>query len=536
MRSIWKGAISFGLVTIPVRLYSATEERDVTFHQVHRTDAGRIRYKRVCSACGEEVAFADIAKGFELPTGETVVLTDDDFADLPLTTSRSIDVLEFVPLEQVDPIFFTKSYYLEPDKTGTKPYVLLREALEASGRVAVVKVALRQRESLATLRVRDGVFVLEVMLWPDEIRTPAFGFLDEECGGSAAGAADGPLAHRQPVRRLRPDAVLRQLPGGAAGAHRREGRRARGRRPRAQRRAGSRGGPHGGTAGECGGGQAHPRRGARGGAAVPAGEEGSEGARQEGPREGRGEEGPGEEGGQEVHAQVSLTPLNSAAWAADIQDVTDVLPDYAEIVAALRAVPGVAHANVRPDADGAGLLQLGLEPDADEAAVAGQVGRLLLERFGVGIDAEHIGMLEDASVEQEHEPEPGRGRRVAIRRMQLMSSGLDVTATVVLAQADREAVGEARGTATQSGVHRAVAGATLRAVEALVDGQVRFELEAVEVTALAGERTVVVAVTLVGPGGHDRLTGSATVRQDVRQACIRAALDAVNRRVEPLLG
>jgi len=180
MRSIWKGAISFGLVSIPVKLYSATEERDVSFHQVHREDGGRIRYKRVCQVCGEEVQYADIAKGYELSSGEVVVLTDDDFADLPLSTSRSIDVLEFVPLEQVDPIYFAKSYYLEPDAQGAKPYVLLREALEDSGRVALVKVALRQRETLATLRVREGVFVLEMMLWPDEIREPAFGFLDDD--------------------------------------------------------------------------------------------------------------------------------------------------------------------------------------------------------------------------------------------------------------------------------------------------------------------------------------------------------------------
>ena len=180
MRSIWKGAISFGLVSIPVKLYSATEERDVSFHQVHREDGGRIRYKRVCQVDGEEVPYSDIAKGYELPSGEVVVLTDDDFADLPLTTSRAIDVLEFVPLEQVDPIFFAKSYYLEPEGAGSKPYVLLREALEQSGRVALVKIALRQRETLATLRVRDGVFVLEMMLWPDEIREPSFGFLDED--------------------------------------------------------------------------------------------------------------------------------------------------------------------------------------------------------------------------------------------------------------------------------------------------------------------------------------------------------------------
>ena len=180
MRSIWKGAISFGLVTIPVKLYSATDQKDVTFHQVHREDGGRIRYKRVCTLDGEEVPYADIAKGYELATGEIVVLTDEDFEDLPLSTSRRIDVLQFTPADQIDPIYFAKSYYLEPDAQGAKPYMLLRNALESSGQVAVVKVALRQRESLATLRVRDGVFVLETMYWPDEIRVPDFNFLEED--------------------------------------------------------------------------------------------------------------------------------------------------------------------------------------------------------------------------------------------------------------------------------------------------------------------------------------------------------------------
>jgi DNA end-binding protein Ku len=179
-RSIWKGAISFGLVSIPVKLYSATEERSVAFHQVHREDGGRIKYRRVCTVCGEEVSFSDIAKGYELPTGEMVILTDEDFADLPISTSRAVDVLKFVPLEQVDPIYFNKSYYLEPEGQGAKPYALLRDALEESGQIALVKIALRQREQLATLRVRDGVFVLETMLWPDEIRAAEFDFLDED--------------------------------------------------------------------------------------------------------------------------------------------------------------------------------------------------------------------------------------------------------------------------------------------------------------------------------------------------------------------
>lgn len=180
MRSIWKGSVSFGLVSIGVKLYSATEERDVSFHQVRRSDGSRIRYKRVAEADGDEVAYADIAKGYELPGGETVVLSDEDFADLPLPTARVVDVLQFVPGEQIDPIYFAKSYYLEPEKTAVKPYVLLRDALDASGQVGLVKVAIRNREQLATLRVRDGVIVLETMIWPDEIRQPDFAFLDAD--------------------------------------------------------------------------------------------------------------------------------------------------------------------------------------------------------------------------------------------------------------------------------------------------------------------------------------------------------------------
>ncbi|MBA3339812.1 MAG: Ku protein [Geodermatophilaceae bacterium] len=181
MRSIWRGAVSFGLVSIGVRMYSATEDKDVRFHQVHREDGGRIKYKRVCSIDGEEVAYSDIAKGFELPDGQLVILTDDDLDDMPLGTKHSIDVIEFVPGDQIDPILYEKTYYLEPD-TGpaVRPYVLLREALEESGRMALTKIAIRQREALAAIRVRDGVLVLHTMRWPDEIRDAEFDFLDED--------------------------------------------------------------------------------------------------------------------------------------------------------------------------------------------------------------------------------------------------------------------------------------------------------------------------------------------------------------------
>ncbi|MBB2913534.1 DNA end-binding protein Ku [Streptosporangium becharense] len=179
MRSIWRGAVSFGMVTIPVGLHPATEQRNVTFHLVHRDDGGRVRFRRVCEVCEEVIPYSEVAKGYELPSGDLVVLTADDFDDLPLSTSRRIEVLQFSPADQIDPILFAKSYYLEPEEEGAKPYVLLRDALERSGRVAIVKVALRQRESLAALRVREGVLVLETMLWPDEVRAAEFPFLYE---------------------------------------------------------------------------------------------------------------------------------------------------------------------------------------------------------------------------------------------------------------------------------------------------------------------------------------------------------------------
>jgi DNA end-binding protein Ku len=180
MRSMWKGAISFGLVMIPVKLYAATEQKDISFRQVHRADGGRIRFRRVCSIDGAEVPYEEVAKGFELPGGEMVVLTDEDLADLPLASSKSIEVMHFTPADQLDPILFNRSYYVEPETAGGRAYVLLRDALERSDRVAICQVALRQREALATLRTRDGVLVLETLLWPDEVRSAEFPFLDDD--------------------------------------------------------------------------------------------------------------------------------------------------------------------------------------------------------------------------------------------------------------------------------------------------------------------------------------------------------------------
>jgi DNA end-binding protein Ku len=174
MRAIWKGAVSFGLVSVPVKLYAATESHDVSFRQVHATDGGRIKYQRVCSIDGEEVEYADIAKGYETEDGEMVILTDDDMAALPSASSREIAVEKFVPSDQIDPMLFEKSYYLEPEKTGAKPYALLRQALLDADRMAVVTVALRQRTTVGVLRVKDDVIVMQTMMWPDEVRTPDF--------------------------------------------------------------------------------------------------------------------------------------------------------------------------------------------------------------------------------------------------------------------------------------------------------------------------------------------------------------------------
>ncbi|GAA1976331.1 Ku protein [Catenulispora subtropica] len=179
MRAIWSGVISFGMVAVPVKMYGATEEKRVAFHQVHAADGGRVRQKRVCELDGEEVQLADVAKGYQLPDGDVVVLTGKDFEDLPEATAKTIAVESFVPEEQIDPIMYSKSYYLAPDKLGVRPYALLRDAMESSGRVAVVRFAMRERESLAALRVRDGVLVLETMLWADEIREPDFDVLEK---------------------------------------------------------------------------------------------------------------------------------------------------------------------------------------------------------------------------------------------------------------------------------------------------------------------------------------------------------------------
>jgi DNA end-binding protein Ku len=177
MRAIWKGAIAFGLVNVPVKVYSATEDHDISLHQVHNADGGRIRYQRRCEVCSKIIDYSDIEKAFE-EDGRTVVLSKDELKSIPAENSHEIEVVQFVPSEQLEPMMFEKSYYLEPDSKSPKAYVLLRRALEDTDRVAIVQFALREKTRLGALRIKDDVLVLQSLLWPDEVREASFPALD----------------------------------------------------------------------------------------------------------------------------------------------------------------------------------------------------------------------------------------------------------------------------------------------------------------------------------------------------------------------
>jgi DNA end-binding protein Ku len=177
---MWKGAISFGLVSIPIRVFPATEEKTLRFNQLHDKDGGRIKYQRVCAVCGEEVPFEHIVKGYEYEKDRYVILSDEDFDAVPVESSRAIDIVQFVDSAEIDPILYKKSYYLAPEETGVKAYRLLREAMSEDGRVGVAKVSFRDKEHLAALRFSGDVLVLETMFWPDEIRAADFEELDRD--------------------------------------------------------------------------------------------------------------------------------------------------------------------------------------------------------------------------------------------------------------------------------------------------------------------------------------------------------------------
>jgi DNA end-binding protein Ku len=184
MRPIWKGAISFGLVTIPVKLYAATEQKDIRFHLLHKADGGRIEMKRVCTIDGKEVAWDDLVRGYEISKGEYVILDPEEIEEAKPESATTIEIGDFVELDEIDPIYFEKTYFLEPTDVGAKPFSLLRRALDESGRVAVARVVIRTKERLATLRTYDQTLVLETMFWPDEIRST--GMLDLPEGKQAS--------------------------------------------------------------------------------------------------------------------------------------------------------------------------------------------------------------------------------------------------------------------------------------------------------------------------------------------------------------
>ena len=185
MRSIWTGAITFGLVNVPVKVYSATEDHDIHLHQVHDKDGGRIKYQRRCEICGRIVDYEHIDKAYE-EGDRTVILTEEDLSTLPEEQSKEIEVVEFVPSDQLDPIMFDRSYFLEPDSKSPKAYALLRRTLEATDRTAIVHFALRQKTRLGALRVRGDVLMLQSLLWDDEVRVAKFPSLDNRVRISAA--------------------------------------------------------------------------------------------------------------------------------------------------------------------------------------------------------------------------------------------------------------------------------------------------------------------------------------------------------------
>lgn len=173
MRPVWSGAVSFGLVTIPIKVLPATEDHSIRFHQYHQADQGRIRNRKVCEIDGRQLGQHEIGKGYEMPGGDVVTITDHDLDDMPLPTARAIEIVAFVPADSIDPVRIADSYYLAADgQVSAKPYKLLRLALGRSSKVAVAKFAWRDRERLGLLRVVDDVIVLHSMKWPDEIRSP----------------------------------------------------------------------------------------------------------------------------------------------------------------------------------------------------------------------------------------------------------------------------------------------------------------------------------------------------------------------------
>jgi len=173
MRTLWKGAVSFGLVNIPVKMYAATEKKDIKFNYLHRECMSPVEYHKFCPRCGREISSEEIVRGYEYQKGNYVVINEEDLERIPLNNTKTIDILDFVDISQVDPVFFDKSYYLEAAAGGEKAYALLIEAMNKTGKVAIARVIIRSKQSLAALRVKDQVLLMETIFYPDEIRSPA---------------------------------------------------------------------------------------------------------------------------------------------------------------------------------------------------------------------------------------------------------------------------------------------------------------------------------------------------------------------------
>jgi len=173
MKTLWKGAVSFGLVNIPVSMYVATENKDLKFHYLHQECMAPVNYRKVCSKCEKEIKPDELVKGYEFQKGSYIVISEEDLARIPQENTKTIDILDFVKLEQVDPIYFDKSYYLEPSSGGDKAYTLIVEAMRKTGKIAIAKIIIRSKQSLAALRVKDDQLVMETIFYPDEIRSPA---------------------------------------------------------------------------------------------------------------------------------------------------------------------------------------------------------------------------------------------------------------------------------------------------------------------------------------------------------------------------
>ena len=173
MKTLWKGAVSFGLVNIPVAMYSATENKDLKFHYLHQECMAPVNYKKVCSKCNKEIKAEEIVKGYEFQKGNYVIISEEDLARIPQENTKTIDILDFIKLEQLDPIYFDKSYYLEPVSGGDKAYTLIVEAMKKTGKIALAKIMIRSKQSLAVLRVKDEHLIMETIFYPDEIRSPA---------------------------------------------------------------------------------------------------------------------------------------------------------------------------------------------------------------------------------------------------------------------------------------------------------------------------------------------------------------------------